>query len=276
MHRLWPLSLLVGFLGAWACTQSAGQDCPPGSEGCPCTSGGECDGALSCHSDLCVDADGSTGGDDDDGSATGQNTSLTTTAGTTMTTASTTMSTDAGDSADADSANDSIGDDGTTAGVTSDDPSTSMTAAAESSSSESSSGGGEVVFDGAFLHNVDASGECDEWNDFRADLAGKTFIRITMSGSEDPAGRTCEGPAADSICQAVFSGSPTSVACDGEVWSITDDCHGGLELDVDGYICDCGYHYTVRPCSFTNFWGGLNTDSCDTTSQTISVVCEYE
>ncbi|MBK6517463.1 MAG: VWA domain-containing protein [Polyangiaceae bacterium] len=36
-------------------------DCPVGSEGCPCTQGGSCDGSLACLSDLCVDPSGSGG-----------------------------------------------------------------------------------------------------------------------------------------------------------------------------------------------------------------------
>ena len=78
----------------------------------------------------------------------------------------------------------------------------------------------------------------------------------------------------------VAIGSPLAadvdVGCDdGIVWSISEDCYGGLELDASNIWCACGYNFNVRPCSFTNYWGGLNTDSCNTPSQTIDVVCEY-
>ncbi|MCP4679217.1 MAG: hypothetical protein GY854_27770 [Deltaproteobacteria bacterium] len=49
----------------WGTRVDAGEDCPLGSEGCPCTSGGGCDPGLTCLSDTCVAAGGDTDGDTD-------------------------------------------------------------------------------------------------------------------------------------------------------------------------------------------------------------------
>jgi hypothetical protein len=255
---------------AQGCTSPAEDGCAPGSEGCPCTSGGECDGTLMCLSDLCVDANGSSGGGVTDASAGSMSmTSAGTTASTTMgTTAGTTETTTlvTSISSDTGGTDETATDGGTTTG--------GMVTA--ESSDGGTTPGGTVEFHGNFLHNVDADGECEEWNDFRAELVSHTYTKITMSGSEDPVGRSCEGPAADSICQAIFTGSATTVGCDdGIAWSITDDCFGGLELDASNIECSCGYYFSVRPCSQTNYWGGLGTDTCDTSSQSIDVVCEY-
>jgi hypothetical protein len=67
------LLFIVGGLFGGACGDDGGNTCPVGSEGCPCTSGGSCDGALVCASNVCVnlgadadaDADADTGADAD-------------------------------------------------------------------------------------------------------------------------------------------------------------------------------------------------------------------
>ncbi len=67
---------------------STNADCPVGSEGCPCTDGGACDGELSCLSDVCVDAGSGATGTTAGGGSTG-----TTTAGTGTATGTTTSTT---------------------------------------------------------------------------------------------------------------------------------------------------------------------------------------
>jgi hypothetical protein len=46
--------------GSLVCIQDTcvdpNQDCPIGSEGCPCTGGGACDPGLTCLSEVCVNA----------------------------------------------------------------------------------------------------------------------------------------------------------------------------------------------------------------------------
>lgn len=64
------VAVLLGTVAVGACGDDDSGNCPVGSEGCPCTTGGACDGTLVCASNLCVrfgadadadaDADGST------------------------------------------------------------------------------------------------------------------------------------------------------------------------------------------------------------------------
>jgi hypothetical protein len=54
------LKIMLGMLvAAWvwsatACSGNDGENCPVGSESCPCTAGGTCDSPLVCASNLCV------------------------------------------------------------------------------------------------------------------------------------------------------------------------------------------------------------------------------
>jgi hypothetical protein len=94
-----------------------------------------------------------------------------------------------------------------------------------------------------------------------------------MSGIFDTTGVTCSDPAAATqICRALHHGSFTSVSCGGHTWSV-GQC-GGTELSVDVSVCFCSFPgRTVRPCE-GEFWGGVNTDTCDGQSQNMTVVCE--
>lgn len=53
MYRI--VSLTLAFVFFFACSDESTSDCPVGSEGCDCTSGGGCDKDLVCRSNICVD-----------------------------------------------------------------------------------------------------------------------------------------------------------------------------------------------------------------------------
>ncbi len=132
-----------------------------------------------------------------------------------------------------------------------------------------------VEFDGAFTRSEIAATECVDWNAFRARLKG-TYSSITLAGSDDPVGRTCTGPTANTLCQALHTGTVAQLACDGYVWNV-DFCQSGWELSADGVVCYCGGDYVIRPCISSNGdWGGVRGPSCESTgnrSQMISVTC---
>lgn len=63
-HTLALLGLIALTSGAaWSCAAGASDsECPIGSEKCPCTDGGSCDGSLVCLSDICVNPNPDQGG----------------------------------------------------------------------------------------------------------------------------------------------------------------------------------------------------------------------
>ena len=76
------LGLLWGALSLWACSgddTTSTESCPVGSESCPCTEGGSCDGDLVCLSDRCVDTTGLGSGGGGGASGTSSATSSTST-----------------------------------------------------------------------------------------------------------------------------------------------------------------------------------------------------
>lgn len=135
-----------------------------------------------------------------------------------------------------------------------------------------------AVFSADFIGGQAATAQCPAWNTFRSQLTNSTYTRVTMSGTFDTTGVTCNDPqAATQICRGLHDGTFVSVFCNGRVWG-TGDCGGAPELSANGNICSCGFGYVARPCiSFGFFnpnWGGINTDTCGGPSQNITVTCE--
>ena len=132
-----------------------------------------------------------------------------------------------------------------------------------------------VAFSGSFTQGQVASGQCPLWTSFRAKLTG-TYSTITISGSSDLVGRTCTGVSANTLCQALRTGTTVSgLACNGNTWFV-DQCSGGLEITADGAACACKTPgYAVRPCLSSNGdWGGVNTATCNGPTQTMNVTCK--
>ncbi|HSQ67678.1 MAG TPA: hypothetical protein VLM85_30920 [Polyangiaceae bacterium] len=132
-----------------------------------------------------------------------------------------------------------------------------------------------ITFSQSFTQNVTATTQCTAWNTFRSTLTG-TYSSITLSGSNDPTGRTCTGATANTLCQALHNNTPVSaVSCGGYTWA-TGTCGGGIELSADGTICVCSTPgYCTRPCINTNAnWGGIATDTCSAPTQTVTVTCK--
>jgi hypothetical protein len=132
-----------------------------------------------------------------------------------------------------------------------------------------------TVFSEDFVQFQSAPAQCDRWNDFLINqLSDGSYSRVAMSGTFNTTGIACSDPAAATqICQALHSGSFTSVFCDGHSWNI-GQC-GGTEVSIDTGVCFCnfGTASTVRPCTGID-WGGVATSTCDGPSQNMTVVCE--
>jgi hypothetical protein len=132
-----------------------------------------------------------------------------------------------------------------------------------------------VVFSEDFFQFQAAPAQCDRWNEFLGNVGGGGFSSITVSGTFDTTGVTCNDPtAASQICAALHQGTFQSVVCNGHVWN-TGQC-GGTELAVDNTVCRCtfGFDHTLRPCIGNENWGGVGTQTCGGQSQNMTVVCQ--
>ncbi|HEX4420742.1 MAG TPA: hypothetical protein VH165_22660 [Kofleriaceae bacterium] len=133
-----------------------------------------------------------------------------------------------------------------------------------------------AVYSADFFQFGDTTNQCNSWNDFlNNQVVDNSYSRVTMSGTFDLTGITCNDPAsATQICQAIHQGNSASVSCGGHTWNV-GQC-GGTELSIDIGTCFCsfGAEHTVRPCTGFDDWGGVNTETCDGPSQTMTVACQ--
>jgi hypothetical protein len=135
---------------------------------------------------------------------------------------------------------------------------------------------GSVTFSASFSAGASTSStapQCIAWESFRAKLTG-TYSAVTVSGTQDVAGVTCEGSAANLLCHALHDATTiTNLPCGGRSWSV-GQCDGALELNADSAFCMCKKAtYNVAPCYAGVEWGGVNTDNCPPPSQTANVTC---
>lgn len=132
-----------------------------------------------------------------------------------------------------------------------------------------------LVYSQQFFSFTDITQQCNAWNEFRDQLTMPTFSRVTMSGTFDTVGVTCDEPsAATRLCRAMRTGEFVNVFCNGRSWSV-GDC-SGVEISASGTVCDCDFPgYRVRPCTNSSSWGGVNTSTCSSPTQTMTVECEF-
>ena len=124
---------------------------------------------------------------------------------------------------------------------------------------------------------------CNKWLAFQGAVGG-SFRGVTLRGSNDAVGRTCNTPsAATSICNALRNNAAATVACDGHTWYVGEcgPTPGAVswEISVDtGYLCGCPTGYVARPCidaydGPNANWGGVNSATCGGPTQIMDVIC---
>ena len=124
----------------------------------------------------------------------------------------------------------------------------------------------------------------DDWLSYRASLPTSGVMSVTVSGSQDPIGRTCSDPAvAQQIADAMRTQTTTTVECGGFSWRVGSiGCQEGcalpdndLVLSVEGDVCNCGSTYNLRPGVGNVSWGGITGTSCGAPTQTMTVTVEF-
>lgn len=145
-------------------------------------------------------------------------------------------------------------------------------------------GGNAKTYSASFTNGGSIAAQCSSFNSWRATVTG-TYTKVTLRGSGDPVGVSCNGAAANTLCQALNTGTSTgAVNCDGRKWEVYGSCTSGgsapsISADAIGVqsVCNCPSNndlYVVRPCH-TNY-GAMNANSCNASmpNATLSIVCE--
>ena len=127
---------------------------------------------------------------------------------------------------------------------------------------------------GTTYGNSPGSTQYANWESFRSNAPTSGIQSLTVSGSNDTTGRTCSVAAtAQSLMDALRTGGAVTASCDGNNWAV-GTCGNGMEISVgsSSTVCQCNTtNYTVRPLITNSNWGGVGTNTCGGSSQTMTV-----
>ena len=139
-----------------------------------------------------------------------------------------------------------------------------------------------TIFSASFTGGQDASTEVQQqWRDFIQNLTPSGYDTVTISGSNDTVGRTLtDATIVPQIAAAMQHGTGGSWNAGGFTWNVGIGCQHGNDVELnandagDATTCNCqNPGYVVRPdiSPGNSNWGGVNTATCGTPSQTITV-----
>ncbi|MBW2264452.1 MAG: hypothetical protein JRG91_21005, partial [Deltaproteobacteria bacterium] len=111
----------------------------------------------------------------------------------------------------------------------------------------------ELIPSGTLLSS---SPQCTGWNTWRFDTTG----------------RTCTDPTiVQAMADALRTAGTGSWSCDGNTWTV-GPCGSGTAIAANAGVCSClTPDYVARPCINNLNWGGVNTASCSSPTQTLTV-----
>ena len=128
-------------------------------------------------------------------------------------------------------------------------------------------------FTGNTVYNS-SSGQYINWSTFIGQLTPRTYLSVTIKGSNDATGVSVTDPTvATAIASALYNGTQGNTwVSGGRTWAV-GTCGSGLELSASGAVCNCvNPGYIVRPQIGNENWGGINGLTCAAGSQTLTVV----
>ena len=118
---------------------------------------------------------------------------------------------------------------------------------------------------------------CTSMETFQASLVGKQTTSITL-GAGGSSYSCTDATTAKQITDAFSTCTTTctsqSFSCNGVNWWI-GKCGPGGEIGIGTSICSCSGTISIRPCINNNNWGGLGSNTCGQSSQTLSVTVNY-
>ncbi|HZI33875.1 MAG TPA: LamG-like jellyroll fold domain-containing protein, partial [Candidatus Binatia bacterium] len=141
-----------------------------------------------------------------------------------------------------------------------------------------------VTFTGSFISGQPADAATQAaWGDFINSLNPSDYAMVTISGSNDPTGRSLfDKVEVPRLAAAMKSGGTENFFVGPSNYWNVGLCNGTVELNqsVTPSVCDCGDIYSVRPQN-TNpatLWGGVNSFDCppegdQTMTVTFSAAC---
>ncbi|HHZ64772.1 MAG TPA: PKD domain-containing protein [Flavobacteriales bacterium] len=126
----------------------------------------------------------------------------------------------------------------------------------------------------------------DNWISFRAqlDTINVEFISVTISGDQDPVGRTCTDlTMVKQMAGSLKDGVAGIWTCGAETFAVGTGCSTGcavvgedIEFSGNGTLCGCDNPgYTLRPAIGNGNWGGIAGITCGGVTQVMTVTFEF-
>ena len=118
---------------------------------------------------------------------------------------------------------------------------------------------------------------CTSMETFQASLVGKQTTSITI-GAGGSSYSCTDATTAKQITNAFSTCTTTcssqSFSCNGVNWWV-GKCGPGGEIGIGTAICSCTGTISIRPCINNNNWGGLGSNTCGQSSQTLNITVKY-
>ena len=112
---------------------------------------------------------------------------------------------------------------------------------------------------------------------FQASLVGKQTTSITIGAggsSYSCTSATTAKQITDAFSTCTTTCTSQSFSCNGVNWWV-GKCGPGGEIGIGTAICSCTGTISIRPCINNNNWGGLGSNTCGQSSQTLSITVNY-
>ena len=131
------------------------------------------------------------------------------------------------------------------------------------------------TYEADFEGGVTPSWQCDLWEAYKPTLSDG-YASVRISGSSDTDGVLCtDGDIASRLADAIRLGTNFEETCDGRYWTYCASFGGGegeLFIDAD-FACDGSNcpspGHIIRPCQENENWGGADTMTCGSPSQSL-------
>lgn len=134
-----------------------------------------------------------------------------------------------------------------------------------------------IMYSAQFNIGMTPTSQCTQWDTFRAQLTVQAYISLTVKGTFDPIGIVLtDADIIGNISTALrLSTAYGPVTNNGRSWAV-GQCGSGWELTASGSVCICSTSsYTVRPCIGNQNFGGVNRTTCNSPTQTMTVIFDY-
>jgi hypothetical protein len=129
------------------------------------------------------------------------------------------------------------------------------------------------IYTASFTNGVTPAAQCTAWQSYTAGLATSGYTTMNVRGTSDPVGISCtDAVIVPAMASALLTGASYTAACNGHTWSNCSRYSDELWIDPPAQCSNSNCPapgYILRPCIGNPNWGGVDTATCASPSQTM-------